>query len=73
MDNRSEMRERLLKDDVRFRHLADEHRQFEQRLEALQSRRWLSDQEELEKIQLKKKKLSIKDEMESMLHQCAVE
>jgi uncharacterized protein YdcH (DUF465 family) len=73
MDNRSQTRERLLKDDVRFRHLADEHQQFEERLESLQSRRWLSDQEELEKNRLKKKKLSIKDQMESMLQQCAVE
>ena len=73
MDNRSQALERLLKEDVRFRHLADEHQQFEERLASLQSRRWLSDQEELEKIRLKKMKLSIKDQMESMLQHCAVE
>ena len=73
MENQSEMRDRLLRDDVRFRHLADEHQQFETRLEALQSRRWLSAQEEFEEVRLKKMKLSIKDEMESMLKQCAAD
>jgi len=73
MGNQSEARERLLKEDVHFRHLVEEHQQFEARLEALQSSRWLSDQEELEKIRLKKMKLSIKDEMESILRQRATE
>ena len=73
MEDQSELRDRLLKDDVRFRHLADEHQQFEERLESLQSCRWLSAQEELEQVRLKKMKLSIKDEMESMLQQCASE
>ncbi len=73
MENRLETRERLLRNDVHFRHLADEHQQFEARLETLQSRRWLSAQEELERSRLKKMKLSIKDEMESMLKQSATE
>ncbi len=73
MENQSEMRDRLLRDDVRFRHLADEHQQFEERLEALRSRRWLSAQEEFEEVRLKKMKLSIKDEMESILKQSAIE
>jgi len=71
MGNQPETRERLLKEDGRFRHLVAEHQQFEARLKTLQSRRWLSDQEELEKIRLKKMKLSIKDEMESILKQSA--
>ncbi len=73
MGNQSATRERLLKEDGHFRHLAEEHQQFEARLEALQSSRWLSDQEELERIRLKKMKLSIKDEMESILRQSASE
>ena len=73
MGNQSEARERLLKEDDHFRHLAEEHSQFEARLESLQSSRWLSDQEELERIRLKKMKLSIKDEMESILRQSAIE
>ncbi len=73
MEDQSVMRDRLLKDDVHFRHLADEHQQFEARLESLRSRRWLSAQEEFEQVRLKKMKLSIKDEMESMLKQCATD
>ena len=73
MGNQSAARERLLKEDGRFRHLVEEHQQFEARLDALQSSRWLSDQDELERVRLKKMKLSIKDEMESILRQSAIE
>ena len=73
MKDRSQTRERLLKEDGRFRHLAEEHQQFEARLEELQSRRWLSGPEQFEKARLKKIKLSIKDEMESMLMQSTAE
>ena len=72
MGNLSETRQRLLKEDGHFRHLADEHQQFEERLKSLQSNRWLSDQEELEKVRLKKMKLSLKDEMETILRECEV-
>ena len=73
MGNPAETRDRLLKEDGHFRHLAQEHREFEARLKTLQSSRWLSDQEELERVRLKKMKLSIKDEMESIVRQSAIE
>ena len=67
MASLGEARERLLKADSRFRRLSQEHGEYEPKLEQLRSQRWVSDEEQLEEVRLKKKKLAIKDEMESIL------
>jgi uncharacterized protein YdcH (DUF465 family) len=67
MNRDSEARERLVKEDAHFRRLVEEHQGFELRLGQLQSRRWLSEEEQLEEVKLKKMKLAIKDEMETIL------
>ena len=67
MQGLAETRERLEKEDARFRRLVEEHRQFSKRLDELQTRRWLSDDEQIEAVKLKKMKLAVKDEMETML------
>ena len=63
----AEVRERLLKEDEQFRRLADEHGELEAKLQELQDRRWLSEEDQLQEVQLKKRRLAIKDEMEKIL------
>jgi len=59
------VREHLANVDVDFRRLAEEHSQYEGRLKALLSKPYLSDDEQLEEVQLKKQKLRLKDLMEA--------
>ena len=49
-----------------LRRLAHEHTQYSQRLESLLEKRYLSDEEKLEEVRLKKLKLRLKDEMAQM-------
>ena len=52
-----------------FRRLAQEHSQYAQRLDSLIQKRFLSDEEKLEEVRLKKLKLRLKDQMELLEHQ----
>lgn len=60
------LREELLASHDEFRRLAEEHSQYCQRLETLIQKRYLSDEEKLEEVRLKKLKLRVKDDMESL-------
>lgn len=51
-----------------FRKLATEHSQYAQRLEALAHKPYLSEEEKLEEVRLKKLKLKLKDEMSNLEH-----
>ena len=59
------VREQLLASSDEFRKLADEHSNYSQRLETLSSKKYLSEEEKIEEIRLKKLKLRLKDEMEN--------
>jgi uncharacterized protein len=52
-----------------FQRLAQEHTQYSQRLESLTQKRFLTDDEKLEEVRLKKLKLRLKDQMQDIEHQ----
>lgn len=59
------VREQLLASSEQFRKLADEHSNYSQRLDSLTNKKYLSEDEKIEEIRLKKLKLRLKDEMET--------
>jgi len=62
-------RDQLLANHDEFRKLAHEHSQYAQRLESLTHKRYLTEDEKLEEVRLKKLKLRLKDQMESIERQ----
>ena len=65
----TQVRDQLLASNDVFRKLADEHSQYSQRLDALVTKKYLSEEEKLEEVRLKKLKLRLKDQMESLEQQ----
>ena len=53
--------------------LAMEHTQYSQRLEQLTEKRFLTDDEKIEEVRLKKLKLRLKDQMENIERQYRVQ
>lgn len=58
-----QVREYLAKNDEEFRRLYEKHQEFEQELEALAKKGFLSPEEEVRVAEVKKKKLTMKDQM----------
>jgi uncharacterized protein len=59
-------REPILTGHDEFQRLVQEHSQYSQRLESLTEKRYLTDDEKLEEVRLKKLKLRLKDQMQSL-------
>jgi uncharacterized protein len=64
-----ELKQQLLKNNDEFRQLATQHHDLDERIHVLATRSYLSEPEQLEEVTLKKKKLQLKDQMETMLRQ----
>ena len=57
-------RDQLLASHDEFRKLAQEHTQYAQRLDSLTQKRYLTEDEKVEEVRLKKLKLRLKDQMQ---------
>ncbi len=65
----TQVRDQLLASNEEFRRLADEHSQYSQRLDSLIQKKYLSEDEKIEEVRLKKLKLRLKDQMETLEQQ----
>lgn len=63
----AELRDMLLNTNEEYKRLVAEHRSYSEQLDQLSSRHHLNDQERMQEITLKKKKLMLKDQMYSIL------
>lgn len=61
------LRDQLIASDTEFRELAKEHGRYEERLGELSALQFPSDEEQLEEVTLKKKKLAVKDQMQAIM------
>lgn len=57
----------LIETNQEFRELASKHHSLEDRLHELETKHYLSDAEQFEEVSIKKRKLQVKDRMESIL------
>ena len=67
MMTEAEIKEQLMSSNPEFRHMVEVHHQYESKLVALNSLHHMTEQDHLDEVQLKKKKLHLKDEMNYIL------
>jgi len=64
-----EVKNFLLQSDQQFRQLAEQHHELDDRLHQLIEKHYLSTTEQFEEVTLKKKKLALKDQMETIVRE----
>ena len=64
-----ELKRQLLQTDEEYRQLATQHHDLDEKLHHLAARNYLSEPEQLEEVTLKKRKLQLKDQMETIVRQ----
>jgi uncharacterized protein YdcH (DUF465 family) len=62
-----ELKRELLQSDEEYRQLATRHHDLDEQIHNLAARHYLTEPEQLEEVRLKKVKLYLKDQMESIL------
>ena len=67
MMKEEEVKEHLMSANPEFRRLVGEHKQHADKLEQLHAKHHMSEQDHLDEVTLKKKKLQLKDQMNSMI------
>ncbi len=67
MAEAQDLKNLLLETNDEFRRLASKHHELDERLVQLESKHYLSSDEQVEEVTLKKKKLHLKDQMEEIL------
>ena len=67
MAEAQDLKNLLLETNDEFRRLASMHHELDERLVQLESQHYLSNDEQIEEVTLKKKKLHLKDQMEAIL------
>jgi uncharacterized protein YdcH (DUF465 family) len=67
MNDVADIRERLVAEDPNFRRLVNKHQEYEKRLEELRSSKFLTEEEKIEEVTIKKLKLALKDQMEDII------
>jgi len=71
MNSALEVRRRIALEDPNYQRLASRHEEYDQRLEELRARKYLSEDEQMEEVRLKKLKLALKDQMEAIVKRSA--
>jgi uncharacterized protein YdcH (DUF465 family) len=64
-----DVKHRLLYKNDQYRQLAEQHHQLDNRLHELTDKHYLSPTEQIEEVNLKKRKLALKDRMEAIARQ----